>query len=387
MKDNDRPCVAETLIAKRLCIDTHLETVAYIRRDSPICRAEGFQVHVRVKVQAATKSILATLNMVDDSLLQPGELGLSEYAWQLLEVQSGERVTLAHQEPLESLASLRAKIYGHELNQAELDTIIADITRGTYSDIHIASFLTACAGGRLTQQEVVSLTQAMVKVGERLQWPADLVVDKHCIGGLPGNRTTLIVVPIVAAYGLMIPKSSSRAITSPAGTADTMEVLAPVDIDFATMRRVVEQENGCIVWGRNIDLSPADDVLITVERAMDIDSSGQLVASVLSKKISAGSSHIVIDIPTGESAKVRTAAMADQLKKLFQAVAKASNLEVKFCFSDGRQPVGYGIGPCLEAQDVLSVLQNEFTAPMDLRQRALSLAGSIIEFSPTVHEG
>ena len=146
----------------------------------------------------------------------------------------------------------------------------------------------------------------MVKTGKILTWPSDLIVDKHCVGGLPGNRTTLIVVPIVAAFGLMIPKTSSRAITSPAGTADTMEVFAPVNLDIKTMRKVVEQENGCIVWGGSVSLSPADDLLIRIERPMDLDSEGQLVASILSKKIAAGSNHLVIDIPIGSTAKIRT---------------------------------------------------------------------------------
>ena len=153
---------------------------------------------------------------------------------------------------------------------------------------------------------MLALTRAMVEAGDRLKWPAGTVVDKHCVGGLPGNRTTPIVVSIVAALGIMMPKTSSRAITSPAGTADTMETMAPVDLDIAAIRRVVEREGGCIVWGGAINLSPADDILIRVERALDIDSEGQMIASVLSKKIAAGSTHVVIDMPVGPTAKVRT---------------------------------------------------------------------------------
>src|ERR1019366_3069308 len=145
----------------------------------------------------------------------------------------------------------------------------------------------------------IALTRAMVDVGRRLQWDANPVVDKHCVGGLPGNRTTLLVVPIIAACGLTIPKTSSRAITSPAGTADTMETLAPVALDIAQIRHVVGAEGGCIVWGGAVSLSPADDLLIRVERPLGLDSDGQLVASILSKKIAAGSTHVLIDIPVG----------------------------------------------------------------------------------------
>ena len=163
-------------------------------------------------------------------------------------------------------------------------------------------------------------------------------------------------------------------ITSPAGTADTMETLAPVDLDLKTMRRVVEQELGCIVWGGTVNLSPADDILIRVERVMDLDSEGQLIASVLSKKNSAGSTHIVIDIPVGPTAKVRNFEMAKSLEKLFQVVGKVLGMTLTILRTDGSQPVGRGIGPALEAQDVLAVLQNKPDAPQDLRESRINIS-------------
>lgn len=174
--------------------------------------------------------------------------------------------------------------------------------RRLYSDLQLAAFVTATAGDGLDEAETIALTQAMLGAGERIRWDFPLVADKHSVGGLPGNRTTPLVVAMVAACGVPIPKTSSRAITSPAGTADTMEVLAPVDLDVAAMRRVVEKEGGCVVWGGAVRLSPADDVLIRVERPLDFDSEGQLVASVLSKKAAAGSTHVVIDMPVGPTA-------------------------------------------------------------------------------------
>ena len=134
---------------------------------------------------------------------------------------------------------MRSKIYGNELQSKHFQSIIADIVAGRYSDIHISSFLTAFAGGRLNSQEIIHLTHAMIDSGDKLDWGRELVVDKHCVGGLPGNRTTPIVVAIVAAYGLTMPKTSSRAITSPSGTADTMEVIAPVDLDVQDRKSVV----------------------------------------------------------------------------------------------------------------------------------------------------
>ena len=258
---------------------------------------------------------------------------------------------------------------------------------GNYADIHISAFLTACGSDNLNQEEVTYLTKSMVKIGDTIDWGKNFIVDKHCVGGLPGNRTTLIVVPIIAAYGLVMPKTSSRAITSPAGTADTMEVLAPVDLTLAQMRQVVERENGCIAWGGSVNLSPADDVLIRIERVLDFDGEGQLVASILSKKIAAGSTHILIDLPIGPTAKIRNDAEGDSLAKLLKRVGHELGVTVDAVFSDGLQPVGRGIGPMLEAYDILQVLQGDAKAPMDLRERALTLAAKIIEFQPNIQAG
>jgi thymidine phosphorylase len=213
------------------------------------------------------------------------------------------------------------------------------------------------------------------------------VLDKHCVGGLPGNRTTPIVVAIIAALGHRIPKTSSRAITSPAGTADTMEVMAPVALDLEAMRRVVEREGGCVVWGGNVRLSPADDVLIRVERPLDFDSDGQLVASVLSKKVAAGSSHVLVDMPVGPTAKVRSEVAADALATRLQATGEALGLRMVVLRTDGRQPVGRGVGPALEARDVLAVLRRAPEAPADLRERALTVAGALLDLAPGTPPG
>jgi thymidine phosphorylase len=227
----------------------------------------------------------------------------------------------------------------------------------------------------------------MTDAGERLSWDARPIVDKHCVGGLPGNRTTPILVAIAAACGLTMPKTSSRAITSPAGTADAMETMAPVDLDIAAMRRVVDREGACVIWGGAVRLSPADDTLIRVERALDLDSEGQLVASVLSKKIAAGSTHLVLDLPVGPTAKVRSDEAASTLSQSLAAVARTFGIETRVVMTDGRQPVGRGIGPALEARDVLAVLQGAPDAPRDLRERAVALAGALLELAGSAADG
>lgn len=383
-----KPENAQKLRLKHLGIDTYKEPVIYMHKDCHVCRSEGFESQGRILVTYKGSTLIATLNKMTGDLLDVCEVGLSEYAWKALNAIEGEIVNVSHPTPVLSLSHVRSKIYGNKLAPTQISEIVRDIVSARYSDIEIASFVTACAGDRLDMEEIANLTQAMVEAGKRISWTGKLIVDKHCVGGLPGNRTTPIVVAIVAAYGLTMPKTSSRAITSPAGTADTMEVLAPVDLDMNKLRRVVEQEGGCIAWGGSASLSPADDILIRVEKILDVDSEGQLVASILSKKIAAGSTHVLLDMPVGPTAKVRNAAMADKLSSYLKQTGDRLGLGVAVHISDGMQPVGRGIGPALEARDLVAVLKNDPNAPQDLRDRSLALAGKILEFSPDVpHDG
>lgn len=378
---------SSTLRLRRLGIDTHQEAVVYMRQDCHVCRSEGLAAQGRIHVRLGERAIIATLGHITSALLQHGEAGLSEAAWRRLAAEDGAKISVAHAPPVDSLRHVRAKIYGSRLDPNALRAIVSDIVAGRYSDVDLAAFIAACAGQALDHDEILGLTHAMVAAGRRLDWGRRIVADKHSVGGLPGNRTTPIVVAIAAACGLTIPKTSSRAITSPAGTADTMETLAPVALDLAAMRRVVEQEGGCVVWGGAVDLSPADDILIRVERALDIDSEGQMVASVLSKKIAAGATHLVIDLPIGPTAKVRSGERARALSDALQGVAKAAGLHLKVLTADGSQPVGRGIGPALEARDVLAVLRNESQAPESLRRRAVDLAGALLELAGRVPPG
>jgi thymidine phosphorylase len=340
-----------------------------------------------VLLTAGGREVTATLYQATDGLIGPGEAGLSEAAWTLLGVSEGDEIGVRHPLALESFTGVRRRIYGQRLAQEELTAIVADVVAGRYLDAQLSAFLTSCTAMPMDLAETTALTQAMARAGERLSWASNVVIDKHCVGGLPGNRTTPIVVAIAAACGLTMPKTSSRAITSPAGTADTMEVLAPVELSAAQMRRVVEAEGGCIVWGGAMNLSPADDVLIRVERVLDMEAQGQVVASVLSKKVSAGATHVVLDLPVGPTAKLRSADAADQMVALFTAVAERVGLTVRCLLTDGGQPVGRGIGPALEARDVMAVLRREPGAPADLARRAVMVAGAALELAGAAAEG
>ncbi|MEE4361636.1 MAG: thymidine phosphorylase family protein, partial [Pseudomonadales bacterium] len=379
-----------TLSLHRVAIDTYKENVAYLHRDCQIYRSEGFQALAKVELcaEGQDRTVLATLNVVDDAAITaPDAIGLSMEAFEQFGLPEGTAVTVAHARPPASLHAVHRKIAGERLDAQEFTAIARDIAAHRYAKIELAAFLVACSEQGLEREEILSLTRAMADSGDRLDWREPLVADKHCIGGIPGNRTSMLVVPIVAAHGMFIPKTSSRAITSPAGTADTMEVLARVELPISRMNEIVRAERGCLTWGGTARLAPVDDILISVERPLSLDSPGQMVASILAKKLAAGATHLLIDIPMGPSAKVRSQADALRLRKLFEFVGDRVGLHIEVLVTDGHQPIGHGIGPVLEARDVMRVLENDPDQPRDLREKSLQLAGRILEFDPDVRGG
>jgi thymidine phosphorylase len=381
----------QTLKIKRVAIDTYKENVAYLHRNCAVYRTEGFQALSKVEISVGNGKrhrVLAVLNVVDDEAIAGcSELGLSEQAFEQLGLSEGRLVKVAHAEPPPSLDAVHRKIGGDRLGPEDFRAIARDISENRYSKTEMAAFLVGSAQSGLEREEVLHLTRAMVECGERLDWGEPLVADKHCIGGIPGNRTSMLVVPIVAAHGMLIPKTSSRAITSPAGTADTMALLAQVKLTPKRLHQIVRKHRGCLAWGGAAKLAPVDDILISVERPLSLDSPGQMVASILAKKLAAGSTHLLIDIPMGPTAKVRHMSEALQLRKLFEFVGDRLGLHLEVVISNGRQPVGRGIGPALELRDVMQVLENDPKAPADLRQKALWLAGRVLEFDPDVRGG
>ncbi|MDP1632763.1 MAG: thymidine phosphorylase family protein [Caulobacter sp.] len=384
--DAAAPGVAGTLKARPLGLDSFRENIVVLARCSHVLRPERLRGSRKVELRAGGRSLLASTMIGDDDLVGPDEIGLPQPLFRRLGVKPGDLVQIAPARPPESLGAIRDKVAGAALSDATLAAVARDLAAHRWSDMEVAAFLVACASF-MSPEETLGLTRGMIDAGGRLDWGDRLIVDKHCIGGIPGNRTSLIIVPIVAAHGLYIPKTSSRAITSPAGTADTMEVLARVDLTEAEMRDVVETCGGCIVWGGKVDLSPADDVLISVERPLGIDTPDQMVASILSKKVAAGVGRLVIDVPVGPSAKVRNADDAHKLKKLFEFVAGNLGLQIEVVFTDGAQPIGRGVGPLLEARDVRAVLANDPDAPEALREKAIQLAGRLLEADPALPGG
>ncbi len=335
----------------------------------------------RLKIKKGKKETVAVVDIAESKEAVPyGKVGLFEEVIDKLHAKSGDRVEIFLEKKPESVKFIRKKLNGKELTQKEIFAIVKDTVDNKLTDIELTYYVSANYTNGMTMKETVGLTKAMIDTGDKINWNSNkIIVDKHSIGGVPGNRTTMGLVPILASLEILTPKTSSRAITSPAGTADTMEVLADVSLSVKDIQAIVKKHHGCIVWGGAVNLAPADDTIINVEHPLSIDAEGQLLASIMAKKGSVNATHVIIDIPIGKGAKVESRKEALHLKKQFEKIGKGLGMKVFVIITDGSQPIGNGIGPALEARDVLWVLKNDKRAPQDLKNKILRMAAVIIE--------
>jgi len=342
----------------------------------------GVHAKERVSIQKTVNGHKEFSTIVDlsDKLVKKNELFVSEEIQKLLNLKKGEIVEVVLAPMPQSLAFIKKKVLNRTLSKKEIFEIIHDITANSLSEAEIALFVSGVYESGMNFKETIHLIEAIVHEGKTLDFGENMVVDKHSIGGVAGNRTTPIVVSICAAAGLIFPKTSSRAITSAAGTADIIETLARVDFSLPELKKIVHSTNACMVWGGALNLAPADDKLIQVEKALGLDPEAQLLASIMAKKISVGSTHILIDIPCGEFAKVsREKALG--LKKKFEKIGKYFKKKLICVITDGNHPIGRGVGPVLEMNDVLSVLKSDPDCPKDLKEKGIFLAGKILELT------
>ncbi|MBI4078893.1 MAG: thymidine phosphorylase [Candidatus Levybacteria bacterium] len=283
-----------------------------------------------------------------------------------------------HVERNKALDAVKKKLLGKRLTYKEIYAVMDEIAKKRFDDVLTTYFTASGYSNGFDSKELYYLTKAMVETGEKLKF-AGIVADKHSIGGLPGTRTTLIVVPIVAAAGFTIPKSSSRAITTPSGTADDMEILAPVELSVKRIYEVVKKTNGCIVWGGSFNIAPADDVIIKVEEPLLFESFDKIVVSIMAKKIAFGATHLVIDLPYGKTVKVHHIKDAELIKEKFHFLARKFNIKIRVLIHKTDEPVGRGIGPILETREALRVLQQKPNRPVDLEVRSINLAGRLLD--------
>jgi AMP phosphorylase len=336
----------------------------------------GVKALDRVELDPDGKEVIAIVN-VAEKFISKGEIGLYDSVQDQLNVKEGKKIDVNPAEAPESLSFIVKKLAGKDLRSLEIRKIVEDVVKHRLSEIEITAFITSLHIHGLTMNEAAYLSTHMATTGDILRLKNKEIYDKHSIGGIPGDKTTLLVVPMVAVAGLTIPKTSSRAITSPAGTADRVECLCPVDLELEEIKKVIEKTNACMVWGGAVDLAPADDVFIQVEYPLSIDP--LLLPSVMSKKKAVQAKYIVIDMPTGKGTKMKTISDYQELAAQFIGLGKKLGINVACASTFGEQPIGYAIGPALEAREALETIMRG-KGISDLIDKAVNLASILFDF-------
>jgi len=341
--------------------------------DDEIAKELGVGALDRVLLKRDEREIVAIVNI--GRRLPLDAIAVYDEVAKVLDVREGEYVEVKPVESPKSSGYIKDKIRGTRLRYNEVLEIIKDIVEGRLSDVEIAALVTTLHHQGMSLDEAYYFAKAMVETGERLDLGVKPVLDKHSLGGVPGDKTTILVVPIIASLGFYIPKTSSRAITSPAGTADRVEALAPVDLDIEEMKKVVLKTGGCMVWGGALHLAPADDIIIRVEYPLSIDPF--FTPSIMAKKYAVGATHVIVDIPTGRGAKVKTIEEARKIGRDLIEVGRRLGMILQCAVTYGEEPIGYAIGPNLEAREALKAIMGR--GPTDLINKAVSLAGTLLE--------
>lgn len=350
----------------------------------------GVKTKGRIFIQTLSKKPegISTIIDIAKTLVKKNEIAISSELKERLNLHAGQKVDIDLSSPPKSMAFIKKKMNKQSLSQCEINEIIKDVVNNSLSEAEIALFISAMYENGMNMKETVYLINAILSSGKtlKLNLKNKLVADKHSIGGIPGNRTTPIVVSICAAAGLVMPKSSSRAITAPAGTADVIETIAKVEFSMKELGRIVKKTGACLIWGGSLEIVPADEKIISIEKMLNIDPEAQLLASIMSKKLASGAKYILIDIPYGKTAKV-TKEKALGLKKKFEYLGKHFHKKLKVVLTKGDEPIGNGIGPVLEIIDILKILKREEDAPKDLEKKSLFLSGELLEMTGKAKKG
>uniref|UniRef100_A0A7C4DAI4 AMP phosphorylase n=1 Tax=Staphylothermus marinus TaxID=2280 RepID=A0A7C4DAI4_STAMA len=342
-------------------------------------RELGLNSNSRVKLIKGDRSISATVALTK-TVVERGKILVSPDVAYLLKLSKVDELGIKPLPVISSLITLHKRIRGERLTQDETYRFVKDVVEGSLSEAEIATFLVSQMFYELSEDELYNLIVAMVETGSKISFE-ERVYDIHSIGGVPGNgKVALISVPTIAAAGLLIPKTSSRAITSAAGTADIMEVLANVCFTAEELKEIARKVRAALVWGGKLNLAPADDIFVNVERKLGIDPKHQMVASILAKKVAMSVDNLVIDIPVGKKIKVETINEADELAGLFIRQAGRLGINIKVTVTYGGQPIGETIGPALEAYEALKSMIDR-TGRRSLIDKALHIAGLVLELS------
>jgi AMP phosphorylase len=369
---------------KKLDIKTGQSNIALLNVDEAM--RYGIKAGDKIRITWAKNTVIAEAN-TSRKRVKPGQIGLYKDIWEKMKIAPNTITEIEFIERAKSIKAIKKRLLGKKLNYDDFYQIFSDIANGILTRTETTYFVASSFIRDYDDQELYFMTKAMAETGEMLKFGNKMVIDKHSVGGLAGNRTTMIAIPILASLGLIIPKTSSRAITSPAGTSDTMEVLAPVSFSAKEIKKIVKKVGGCLVWGGGLNLAPADDKILKVSYPLSMEPYDKMLVSIMAKKVAIGVTHLVIDMPVGKTTKIPSMKVAKELERKFKYIAKKFNIKIKVIMIQTEDPIGMGVGPALEARDVLRVLQQKDNYPADLANKSIHLAGELLELCGKAKKG
>lgn len=340
---------------------------------------EGELLYVGINDVELYADIIETQDKV-----RPGEIGLFEEIWDVYKVKPSTSIFVDIPERSKSLDIISKKLLGHSLSKEELRIVMNDIATRKLRETEIAFFISTFFNPGFNEDEIYWMTEAMADSGDILSFKnlrkdKYVIADKHSIGGVAGKGVTPVLVPILVAGGLVVPNTSSRAITSPSGTSDILEVVMPVSLEEKKIMSVVKDTGGCMFWGGSLSISPADDVIINVERSLRIQEFQKVLVSIVAKKVALGIEHILIDLPYGKGSKIERTEDVFMLAKEFKKLFKKFGIECETTTRKVNGPDGRGIGPNLEIKDVLNILERNGEACLEMERVVIDMAGILFE--------
>lgn len=353
--------------------------------------AEKIGIHIRGRILLRTlskypKEMSASVNITGD-FVRKNEIAVSSEIRDKMKLKKDQIIDINLSKLPDALPFIKKKLNNKRLSKKEIKEIVKEIVNNQLSEIEISLFISAMYQQGMSIKETIYLIKSILSYGNVLKLKDKIIADKHCIGGVPGNNTTPIIVSICAAAGLTMPKTSSKAITSAAGTADVINVISPISFSIPQLKKIIKKTKAFLVWGGALSIVPADSKIIGIEKELKIDPESQLLASIISKKLAMGAKYILIDIPYGKTAKV-TKQQAYKLASKFNKIGKYFKKKLKVVLTNGEQPIGNGIGPVLELKDVLKTLNpKEESPPKDLEEKSLFLSGTLLEMTKKAKRG
>ncbi|MCD4811588.1 hypothetical protein K8R14_03225 [bacterium] len=330
--------------------------------------------------------------IITDTKVEEGEIGLYEELVDERFAPVNQKVFLDIPKPTKALDAIRKKMKGEKLTEEELLCIMEDIGSRKLRETEVAFFVSTFFNPGFEDDEIYWMTKGMANSGEKLSFKdikdnGDLVVDKHSIGGTAGKGITPILVSILAANNLVCPNTSTRAITSPAGTSDILEVVMPVAVSKDDVYRVVKETGACLIWGGSLYLAPADDEIINVERSLRIQEFQKVLVSIVAKKVAMGSTCVLIDLPYGKNTKLDRPDDLAFLEKGFIKLFAKFGINCLIIKRQIKGPDGNGVGPALEIREALRVLEQTDNRSKDLENTVLDMAEILLEESGKAKKG